>query len=279
MPILIALLCARALMNGTAPSADAATAALRIFLLVSWLIAVSSSGKSFKLDGVEIRGQHDLEQLAIGRVIEHAVLDLRRLQPAGALLHGVHALPLELVLDPAVQHVDELQLDVVVVPLRNHLGIARRHHADHVRLHHAAGRLRECQVAVLGIASQPGVEVLLALVLRQEALLRLRLGLSLRGHRFLLMHHAEPRGRSSIRSGQQLGAACAANTTASATCSEVSGSNLRFWIASSTRGWSLVARMPVSTMPGAILVTLMPCDCNSMRKPRAIAESACLVAQ
>src|SRR6267142_2514156 len=112
MPILIALLCARALMNGTAVSAEAATAPLsirrRVFL--SWLIAVSSSGKSFELDGVEIRRQHHLEQLAVGRVIEHAVLDLGRLQPAGALLHGVHALPLELVLDPAVQHVDELQL-------------------------------------------------------------------------------------------------------------------------------------------------------------------------
>src|SRR2546422_9532496 len=110
MPILIALLCARALMNGTALRADAATAALRIFLLVSWLIAVSSSGKSFELDGLEIRRQHDLEQLAVGRVIEHAVLDLRRLQPAGALLHGVDAPPPELVPYPAGQHLDALQV-------------------------------------------------------------------------------------------------------------------------------------------------------------------------
>src|SRR5260221_6987763 len=130
MPILIALLCARALMNGTALRADAATAALRIFLLVSWLIAISSSGKSFELNGVEIRRQHYLEQLAVGRVIEHAVADLRRLQPARPFMHRVHALPLELVLAPAVQHVDELEIDVVVMPLGDHLGVAGGQQAD-----------------------------------------------------------------------------------------------------------------------------------------------------
>src|SRR5260221_11092207 len=117
MPILIALLCARALMNGTALRADAATAALRIFLLVSWLIAISSSGKSFELNGVEIRRQHHLEQLAVGRVIEHAVADLRRLQPARPFMHRVHALPLELVIVPAVHHLVELQTDFVGRPL------------------------------------------------------------------------------------------------------------------------------------------------------------------
>src|SRR5260221_5795322 len=112
MPILIALLCARALMNGTALRADAATAALRIFLLVSWLIAISSSGKSFELDGVEIRRQHHLEQLAIRRIVEHPVADLRRLEPARPFMHRVHALPLERVLGPAVPTLNELEFYV-----------------------------------------------------------------------------------------------------------------------------------------------------------------------
>src|SRR5918996_6184195 len=93
MPILIALLWARALTNGTALSAEAAAApfSIRRRVILSWLIAVSSSGKSLQLFGVEIGRQDDLEHLAIGRIVEHTVADLRRLQPAGALLHRLHA--------------------------------------------------------------------------------------------------------------------------------------------------------------------------------------------
>jgi hypothetical protein len=37
--------------------------------------------------------------------------------------------------------------------LRNFLGAARRHEADDVRLHHAAGRIADAEVAIRGVAA------------------------------------------------------------------------------------------------------------------------------
>src|SRR5688572_33371821 len=94
MPMRIGLPCAReVLMNGTVESAVAATAPCRILrrVLLLWLIAVLLLvRKSLQLDGVELRRQHHLEQLAVVGIVEHAVADLRRLQAGGALLSGVH---------------------------------------------------------------------------------------------------------------------------------------------------------------------------------------------
>src|SRR5580704_5294599 len=73
--------------------------------------------RSLQLDRVEFRRQDDFEQFAIVRIIQHGVLDLRRLQPARAFDHGHLAGAIILAFDPAFEHVDHLKFDVVIMPL------------------------------------------------------------------------------------------------------------------------------------------------------------------
>src|SRR5580704_12962429 len=73
--------------------------------------------RSLQFDRVEFRRQDDLEQFAIVRIIQHRVLDLRRLQPARAFDHGHLAGAVILAFDPAFEHVDHLKFDVVIMPL------------------------------------------------------------------------------------------------------------------------------------------------------------------
>src|SRR5207245_2165166 len=63
---------------------------------------------------LEVGRQHDFQQLAIVGVAEHGVLDLRRLDPARAGVKRVHALALKLAREGALEHIDHLEVDVVV---------------------------------------------------------------------------------------------------------------------------------------------------------------------
>src|SRR4029077_20625991 len=76
-----------------------------------------------ELDRVELGRQDDLEQLAVVGIVEHGMLDLGRLQPARALAHGLD-LAVVLALHPALEHIDHLEVDGVVVTLGDHLGNA-----------------------------------------------------------------------------------------------------------------------------------------------------------
>src|SRR5437879_4748472 len=68
----------------------------------------------FQLHGLEVRRQDDFENLAIAGIIEHHMLDARRLDPGAARPHQHFALPVDLGLDPALQHIDHLKIDGVV---------------------------------------------------------------------------------------------------------------------------------------------------------------------
>ncbi len=58
-------------------------------------------------------------------IVEHLVLDARRLDPAASGPHHDGALPVELGLDPALEHIDHLEVDIVVMQLRHFLGAGR----------------------------------------------------------------------------------------------------------------------------------------------------------
>ena len=68
------------------------------------------------LYGVELPGRTDLEDLAVGRTFEEVVLHRRRLEPGIAFLELEHAFADDLDFAPALQHVVELEIDVVEVP-------------------------------------------------------------------------------------------------------------------------------------------------------------------
>src|SRR5262249_59869670 len=98
-------------------------------------------------------------QLAIGGIAERGVLDAGRLDPAAAGLHADRALAVEFALVPALEHVDHLEVDVVIVPLGNLLAAGRRDEADDMRLHHAAGGGADAEGAVFRVRTQSGGEV------------------------------------------------------------------------------------------------------------------------
>ena len=128
---------------------------------------------------LEIRRQHDLQHFAIVGITEHGVLDLRRLDPARAGAEGVHAFALELAFDPALEHIDHLELDVVIMRRRHFFRPERRNELDDMRLHHAGGRRRDAEIAVFGVSAQPGVEVLVAVMADGEFVFRPRFGRAL----------------------------------------------------------------------------------------------------
>src|SRR5690349_633190 len=66
---------------------------------------VPGYGVLLQLDRLEVRRQHDLEHLAIVRIVEDLVLHPRRLDPARALPHRDRALPFQLRFDRALEHV------------------------------------------------------------------------------------------------------------------------------------------------------------------------------
>src|SRR5262245_27940500 len=125
---------------------------------------------------LEIRRQHDLQHLTIVGIVEHHMLTARRLQPAAAGAHDVGARALDLGFDPALEHVDHLEVDIVEVALGDDLRPARRHEPDHVCQHHAAGGALDAEVAVLGVGAQPvGLEILVPMMAQAEGLLVPRL--------------------------------------------------------------------------------------------------------
>src|SRR3954470_12148818 len=86
-------------------------------------------------------------------MLELAVADARRLVEAAAGFHHHFADALVLELHPALEHVDELRLAVVRVPLAVRGFAGAR--ADHVRHQLSAGRTLDAQVAVFEVAAQP----------------------------------------------------------------------------------------------------------------------------
>src|ERR1043165_2124710 len=93
-----------------------------------------------------------------------AVADARRLVEAGAGLHGDAADALVLEHRRALQHVDELHVDVVPVPVA--VRRLARTGADHVRDDLAARGALDAEVAVLEVAAQPAARELRALQMR-----------------------------------------------------------------------------------------------------------------
>src|SRR6185436_14782485 len=93
-----------------------------------------------------------------------AVADARRLIEAGAGLHRDAADSLVLEHRRALQHVDELDVDVVPVPLAVRRLLRPR--ADDVRHHLAARGLLDAEGAVLEIAAQPAARELRVLEMR-----------------------------------------------------------------------------------------------------------------
>ena len=88
----------------------------------------------------------------------------------------VHAFALEFAFDPALEHVDHLEFDVVIMRRRHLFRLERRDEADDMRLHHAAGRRRDAEIAVFGVSAQALVEIRLAVMADGEFVLRPRLG-------------------------------------------------------------------------------------------------------
>src|SRR5579885_1383240 len=119
---------------------------------------------------LEVRRQHDLEKLAIVGIAAHGMLDLRRLNPAGAGAESVHALALELALEPALEHVHHLEIDVVIMRDIDFAGGERLGHADDMRLHHAVCRRCDSKIAISGISPQAWVEIFVAMVADGEFL-------------------------------------------------------------------------------------------------------------
>src|SRR5258708_37596 len=72
---------------------------------------------SIQLHRLEIRRQDDFQHLAIVGIIEHDVLDARRLNPGAARPHQDLAVTVDLGLDPALEHIDHLKIDGMIMPL------------------------------------------------------------------------------------------------------------------------------------------------------------------
>src|SRR4029077_2329992 len=96
-----------------------------------WKRSASCAAASLgQLHRLEVRWQDDLQHFSVVRIVEHLVLDARRLDPGAAGTHHVRTLAFELGLDPALEHIDHLKFDVVIVQLGDFLRPAWRHEAD-----------------------------------------------------------------------------------------------------------------------------------------------------
>src|SRR5947199_4364769 len=81
---------------------------------------------------------------------------------------GLHILTVTT--DPPFEHVDHLELDVVIMALRHLLRPARRNEANDVLAHHAIGGLRDAEIAIIRVSAQPALEILLPMMADDEAL-------------------------------------------------------------------------------------------------------------
>src|SRR5262245_53752574 len=97
------------------------------------------------------------------------MLYARRLDPAASLLHYNRALSLEIGFDPALQDVDHLEIDFVIMAFRDLLAPKRRQESYDVSLHQAVRRLAQPEIAVLGVGPQPvGLEIPFAMMADRE---------------------------------------------------------------------------------------------------------------
>ncbi len=119
---------------------------------------------------LELGRQDDFQQFAVVGIVEDHVLDPWRLGPAAALAHRDLALAVELRPDPALEHVDHLEVDIVIVQLGDLRGIARPDQPDHVRLCQSVRRRRDAEVTILRVCAQAGGEVLVAMMADHETL-------------------------------------------------------------------------------------------------------------
>src|SRR5262249_12277258 len=97
---------------------------------------------------LEIRRQDDFQQFTVVRVTANSVLDLRRLDPARTGVEGMDALSFELAAEPALEYVDHLEVDVVIMRDRHLFRGKGLGHPDDVRLHHAVGRFGDAEIAI-----------------------------------------------------------------------------------------------------------------------------------
>src|SRR5437764_11455615 len=99
--------------------------------------------------------------------------DAWRLGPRTALLHQRLANAFQIALHPALEDVDHLEFDVVVMQLGDLVAIARSDQADHMRPRQAGRRVGNAEVAVPRIGAQAvGLEILVAVMADRDALLR-----------------------------------------------------------------------------------------------------------
>src|ERR1700738_2466000 len=128
------------------------------------------TARLLQLDRLELRGQDHFQHFAVIGIIEHDVLDARRLDPRAALAHHDRALAVELGLDPALEHIDHLEIDVVVMALGNLFRTAWWDETDYVRAHHCVGGVGNAEVAVFRIAPQPALEIFFPMMADRELL-------------------------------------------------------------------------------------------------------------
>ena len=88
--------------------------------------------------------------------------------------HGHLAFALVLAFDPAFEHVDHLEFDIVIMPLGDFGGIAGRHHLDDVGASETAGRRGNAEIAVLRVTAQALLERARAVVTGDKSLLARR---------------------------------------------------------------------------------------------------------
>src|SRR5450755_1333597 len=118
--------------------------------------------------------KYDLEHFAILRPADDGMPDARGLQPARARLHEFGTMALEVGLEPALEDVDHLEFDIVMVALAECL-VERRSHANHVRRCQPVGRGGNAEIPVGRITAQAtALEVALTQMTDGELLGRLR---------------------------------------------------------------------------------------------------------
>ena len=93
--------------------------------------------------------------------------------------HGTRAVAVEIGLEPAPEHIDHLEVDVVIVRNRNLAAVERPGHADDMGAHLAAGRLGDAEIAIGRIGPQTRIEVAVIVVTDGNLLLRPGAGASL----------------------------------------------------------------------------------------------------